>query len=443
MSVFRKYDIRGIYPAEINEKFAFRLGKAIGSFFEGKGKLVVGRDVREGGEVLKENLIKGILETGCSVIDLDFSTTPLVGIASHLLNCNGGVMVTASHNPKEYQGFKIFSYTSPLSYESGIGKIEEIFKLGIFLQGSGSLEKRNILSEYIKFLLDRAKPKKEKKIVVDCMQGSASFFVKPLLEMVGVEFEVINDKPNPHFPCCKGTPNPEDEENLVLLKEKVRDEKANFGFAFDGDGDRLAMVDGNGKIIPPYKIFCILSEHLMEKGFRNFVINIAMPTFVREFIESRGGKVYISKVGRSYVIEEMKKRDACFAAEISGHYFFKDIFYLDDALFCMLKILEIEDFEARAKSLPEVYTEEIRILAFDEQKDLIIKKLKERLKDYTLITLDGVKVQFSSGSILIRKSNTEPVIKIVIEGSSKPVFEEIKKFYEDVIRKEIEGIQNA
>ncbi len=443
MTVFKKYDIRGIYPSEINGEFALRLGKAIGSFFEGKGTLVVGRDVRQGGDILKENLIRGILSTGCDVIDIDFSTTPLIGIATYLLNCKGGIMVTASHNPKEYQGFKIFSYTSPLSYETGIGKIEEIFKKEIFLQGKGNLEKKNILEDYIKFLLSRAEPKKEKKIVIDCMQGSTSFFVKPLLEEIGIEFDVINDKPNPHFPCCKGVPNPENEENLALLKEKVRDEEANLGFAFDGDGDRLAVVDSNGNLVPPYKIFCILSEHFLEKNYRNFVVNIAMPTFVREFIESKGGEIYVSKVGRSYVVEEMKNRDAFFAAEISGHYFFKDIFYLDDAFFCMLKILEIDDFEARARSLPDVYTEEIKIPAFDEQKDIIMKKIEEILKDYTLITLDGIKVQFESGSILIRKSNTEPVIKVVIEGTSKAIFDQIKKFYEDIIKKEIEEIQSA
>jgi len=440
--IFKPYDVRGIYPEEINEEIAFKIGAAFGTYV--KGKIVVGHDSRLSSPSLKKALVKGLISTGANVIDIGLTTTPIVTFATRYLNCEGGVMVSASHNPKNYNGFKFYGKNGlPIGMGYGLEKIKEIFESNSFLKGKGKVIKRRILKPYSKFLLSQIKIEKavKMKVVVDCGNGSAGIIYPKILKKIGLKVHEICCEPNGNFPNHE--PDPSKEENLEDLKEKVVKINADMGFAYDGDGDRLVVIDKNGKVVNSAVIFSILIKSALEKSPGGKIIYTVVDSrAIEEMIRKNNGIPVACRVGHTFISQKMNEENAILAGEISGHYYFKEMFGCDDALFATLKLIEYlvnsgKDLEYFDKALPKYLSKRLRYPIEESEKVSFVENLKEEFlrKKYRIDTTDGVKVIFEDAWLLVRASNTEPLIVIVYEGVNKEAFEKMESLAEEIVKK--------
>jgi phosphomannomutase/phosphoglucomutase len=445
MSIFRAYDVRGIYPTEVNEETALKMGKAFGTF--NPGKIVVGNDLRLSGPFLKKEFIKGLLSTNATVIDIGMVTSPITMFATKHLKCDGGVIVSASHNPKEYNGFKFYYKNGvPVSYESGINKIEKIFKDEKFSKGEGKLIKKDVIENYSDFLLSKINVKKpvRLKIVVDAGNGTTGTIYPKILKKLGIDVVELFCEPDGNFPHHE--PNPCKVGVLVDLQKKVLETKADIGFAFDGDGDRMAVVDEKGKVVYMGLVFSILIDNALKENPGSKVVYTVLDSkAIDDVIRKKNGIPVICKVGHTYITEKLIEENAVIAGEISGHYYFKDTNGADDALFACLKLIEslvtsgkkISDCE---KEFPKYFSEVSEALRFPvkaSEKFPFIDKLKKEFinKGYKIDTIDGVKAIFEDGWALFRPSNTEPIISMSYEAYNENAFKRIKKFVEEIIAK--------
>jgi len=443
MSIFRAYDVRGIYPTELNEGVALKMGKAFGTF--SPGKIVVGNDLRLSGPSLKKELIRGLLATGATVIDIGMVTSPITMFATRHLKCDGGVIVSASHNPKEYNGFKFYYKDGiPVSYESGINKIEKIFKDKNFSEGNGKLIKKDVIEDYSNFLLNKINLKKpvRLKIVVDAGNGTTGTIYPKILRKLGIDVVELFCEPDGNFPNHE--PNPFKPGTLVELQKKVLETNADLGFAFDGDGDRMAVVNEKGKVVYVGVVFSMLIDNELKKEPGSKVVYTVMDSkAIDDVIRSKGGVPIVCRIGHTYITEKLIEENAVIAGEISGHYYFKDTNGADDALFACLKLIEslvtsgkkISDYEKEfPKYLSEV-SEALRFPVKASEKFPFIEELKKEFikNGYKIVTIDGVKVVFDDGWALFRPSNTEPIISMSYEAYNENAFKRIKKFVEEII----------
>jgi phosphomannomutase/phosphoglucomutase len=442
MSIFKAYDIRGIYPAEIGERVAYRIGAAFGTL--NYGKIAVGCDTRLSGPQLKEHFIKGVSSTGSEVLDIGVVTTPAVVFAIEHFNCDGGVNITASHNPKEYNGFKLFDGNAmPISYESGIGKLKEIFERENYRKGSGSSSTRAIKEEYINFIvaLVRVKIGNRLSVVIDGSNGAAGLYAPEIYRRRGMTVHELNCTADGNFPGHD--PDPSKGENLLDAKSRVKEVGADLGFVYDGDGDRLAVIDEEGTAIESSRIFSLLAKHLLEeKPGAKIVHDALMSGMAIETIKKYGGRAIPCRVGHTYIAQKMMEEAAEFGGELSGHYYFKETFFADDAILASLKLIELFSKEGKKlsefmKDFPEYLSENVRISVKESEKFLFIAQLKAELEKegYALDCLDGVKVMFENGWALFRASNTEPKISIAYESRDKEEFNTIKDFVQSIIKK--------
>ena len=262
MSIFKAYDIRGIYTSEIDERVAYRIGAAFGTL--NPGKIAVGCDTRLSGPHLKEQFIEGVCSTGSEVLDIGVVTTPIVVFATQRLKCDGGVNITASHNPKEYNGFKLFDKNAmPISYESGIGKLKKIFENNRYAEGTGDSSTHAIKEDYIMFILARVKIENRLSVVIDGSNGAAGLYAPEIFRRLGLPVHDLNCVPDGDFPGHD--PDPSREENLSDATSKVKEVGADLGFVYDGDGDRLAVIDADGAAIESRRIFSLLALHLLNE----------------------------------------------------------------------------------------------------------------------------------------------------------------------------------
>ena len=445
MPIFRAYDIRGIYPTQINEEFAFKIGEAFGTF--NPGKIIVGNDARLSGPTLKQQLIKGLVSTGCDVIDVGMVATPIIIFSTKHLKCDGGIMITASHNPKEFNGFKFNDANAiPISYESGINEIQKIFNSEKFSEGEGSVVKKNIIEEYSNFLLSKINITKsvDMKIVVDVGNASPGLIYPKVLKKIGIDVYELYCEPDGNFPNHQ--PDPSKKENMIDLQKKVLEVKADLGFAYDGDGDRLGVVDENGKIIEPNQIFALLIQQVLDKKPNSKIVYDALSSMmIEDVIKKNNGIPVVSKVGHTYITQRMVKENAILAGELSGHYYFEEIFNSDDALFASLRLLEFltksgKKLKDHFKDLPKYYSqvsEGMRIPIKESEKFSFIKNLNEELrnKGYNIDTLDGVKIMFDDGWALLRPTHTESKISVAYESRSEQGFKRIKEFVEKIVER--------
>jgi phosphomannomutase len=445
MSIFRAYDVRGIYPTEVNEEVALKIGKAFGSF--NPGKIVVGDELRLSSPSLKKELIKGLLSAGATVIDIGTVTSPIVMFAIRHLKCDGGINVTASHNPKEYNGFKFYYKGGiPIDFETGLIKIQDILEKEKFSEGKGKLIKKDIMKDYSDFILSMIKLKTpvKMKIVVDAGNGSIGRIYPKIFKRLGLDVYELFCEPDGNFPNHE--PNPSKIENLSQLQEKVLELRADLGFAYDGDGDRLAVVDKNGGIVYVGVIFSILINNALKKEPGSKIIYTVLDSkAIDDVIREEGGIPVVSRVGHTYITQKMVDEGAVVAGELSGHYFFKETFGADDALFASLKVIEtlvnsnkkISDFADKFPKYFSQVSEGLRIPIKEIEKFNFIEKLKDDFKSrgFNLDTTDGVKILFDDGWALFRPSNTEPIISISYEAENKASFERIKNFVDDIIKR--------
>ncbi|MEM5830381.1 MAG: phosphomannomutase/phosphoglucomutase [Candidatus Aenigmatarchaeota archaeon] len=442
--VFRAYDIRGIYPNEINEDFAYKLGIAISKFLKQKNKkVVVGNDVRLSSESLKNSLIKALNESGVKVIDIGLVPTPLVSIATKMLKANLGISVTASHNPKEWNGF-ILNDSKGIAIGLGFGleKIRDLMKeeANIKSKKEGITEKINFEEKYLEFIRKKFNFQSNLKVIIDAGNGNASEILPKILKEYnkGINIELFC-RFDGNFP--NRDPEPK-KENLSKLIEKVLIEKADIGFAYDGDADRIAVIDERGNVLSSHQILSLLMQSYGSKmKNKKVVIEVLSSLAAMEEIKKYKAKPIISKVGRTYIQNEMYKNKALLAAEISYHFYFKEAFYQDDTIFATLKILELlsktnKKVSELIKDVPNYFYESKRVEISDEKKFMFVESLEKDFKDYKIEKIDGIKVWLDAESwICIRASNTEPKISIAYESKNQKRFEELKEIANRIIEK--------
>lgn len=439
--MFRAYDIRGVYGKDLTEETAFRIGAAFGTI--NKGKIAVGMDARLSSPSLKEKLIGGLISTGCSVVDVGLITSPMMIFAVGNYRLDGGIMITASHNPKEYNGFKVFAKGAmPVSYESGLGRIERLVSEGKFAKGKGAVEKKNIVEDYSKFLLGQVSFNgKKMKVVVDGGNGAAGKINAEILRKAGFDVIELYCNPDGNFPNHQ--PDPMEPENTEDLCEMVQDLDADLGLAFDGDGDRLGIIDKGGKRTSNNYIFILLAKHALAKHPNGkIVINISCSMAVEDCVKKWGGIPVECKVGHTYITQKMAEVGGAFAGELSGHFFFKEFFSGDDALLAGLKLLEFlinnkTSIPHEAAQIPKYFSEveeNIVIPIKEEDKAPFMEKIKRDMKKkgYKILDIDGVKVLFEDGWLLFRPSNTTPLIRYGYESRTKDGFERIRKLAEEI-----------
>lgn len=444
-SVFRAYDIRGKYPEELDEKFAFEIGKAFGTF--NPGKIVVGTDVRLSGPPLKKKLIEGLNSTGCDVIDIGIVTTPMALFTTWFYNYDGGVMITASHNPKEYNGF-LFNKKGgiPISKEGGLNRIKEIFENKKFSQGKGMCIEKGIIEDYTNYVISKTNLKTpiKMKVVIDAGNGTTGKIYPNAFRKLGIGVVELFCEYDGNFPNRE--PDPSKLQHLHYLQKKVLETNADIGFAYDCDGDRIAVVDERGKIVYVGVVFSIFIKSMLSKNPNSKIVYTALDSdAIIDVIKKNGGIPVVCKVGHTFITEKMLEADAILSGELSGHYFFKDMNYADDLLFGSLKLIEflleskrkISDYE---KEFPKYYSEvseKMRFPVKDSEKFKFIDMIKSEFEKsgHKVDTLDGVKVFFNDGWIIFRPANTEAKISISYESKTKEGFERLKQISNQVIER--------
>lgn len=434
MSIFRAYDIRGLYPSEVNESLAEKLGKAFGTYIqekEGNATIAVAGDVRLSTPSLKASLVKGLLSTGATVLDIGMVTTPMLYFTVASLGLEGGMVVSASHNPKDYNGFKPVAKKGVcLSWETGIRKIKEILDSGDFKKGKGRRETKNIEEEYIQHLVSKAPSNKKLKVVIDPGNGACSLVAPRVFKRLGHEVVELFCKPDGSFPNHEADPTK--KKNLVSLQEKVKETGADLGIAYDTDGDRLGVVNEKGEVVENNKIFSLFVQEALEKNPHSPVVyEVVVSKAVEDTIRRCGGIPILSRVGHSYIQSTLTEKNAILAGENSGHYYFPENFGYDDAIFASLKAAELLNkgtLSEREKEIPFYLTsEEFRPACSDEKKFTVVELLQKKFREdgFHVTDIDGARVVLDKCWFIIRASNTAPQLVVRWEAVDEKNFEKI------------------
>lgn len=441
--IFRSYDIRGIYEEELTNELAFQVGMAFGSISD--KTVIVGHDARSSSNALNTNLIKGLIETGVNVIDIGLVTTPMLYYARELYNKPYAIMITASHCAKEYNGFKLCDKEGAM-YGEKIKKFLNIVLKGNFKKGIGNVEFKDITFDYKKMILDKIVLGKRKiKAVVDCGNGTTSYYNPDILKDLGVDVIPLYCNSNPTFP--NHIPDPAVDKNMEDLRKAVINENADLGIAFDGDGDRIGVVDEKGNLIRT-DMFMIIIWKSIYKTCKNKTasFDVKCSKALKEELEKLGLKTKYNKTGHSYLKKAVKDNNYDFAGEFSGHVCFNDDFYgFDDALYAacrLLKILSNSNFSI-SKYLDDVpkyvSSSESYIKVLESKKDLIVNKVLKYAKEkkYKVTKVDGVRIEYDDGFALVRKSNTSACITVRFEGKTLAEMESHRLEILKIINEEI------
>lgn len=445
--IFREYDIRGVYNEQFDDEFAYHLGKAFASYAVGRlGKknlrLSLGYDARQSSVALIEALRKGFTESGAHVYMLGLVTSPISYFSTFNLDLDGGIMVTGSHNPSEYNGFKI-SFGKTTIFGEEIQKLKKIILDKNYVSGAGSSEKHDIFPAYLERYKKEFGQMKPFKVVLDCGNGAAGSIVRKLYNAVGLNPEILFEEPDGRFP--NHHPDPTVEKNLKDLAAKVKETGAVVGIGFDGDADRIGIVDHTGKMIYGDELMTIFSRSVLEKSPGKKIIgDVKCSDRMYADIKKYGGVPVLWKTGHSLIKEKVKEDHAPFGGEMSGHVFFADRNYgYDDAPYAGLRLCEI--ISQTGKTIPELLaglpsafnTPEIRIDTTEDKKILIVEKVKEAFSrpsdEYQLNLIDGIRISFKDGWALARASNTQPVLVVRFEASTQAGLDRIQKSIMSVV----------
>ncbi len=435
--IFRQYDIRGVVDEDLTEEVVLLIGKAFGTYLQGQGgkTISVGGDVRLSTPRFQKVLIEGLVSTGINVYELGTVPTPVQYFSLFKLNVDGGIMITGSHNPPEFNGFKMSVGQSSI-YGEEIQKLREIIESNNFVKGNGTVKKIDIIPNYIEDIESRIHIKNKIKVVFDCGNGAASLVIEKLMRELGVEAYTLYCEPDGHFP--NHHPDPTIEKNLSDLKEEVLRLKADFGVAYDGDADRIGVIDDKGNVVWGDQLLILFARDLLkEQKGEKIIFEVKCSQALPEMIEAAGGEPIMWKTGHSLLKKKMKETNAKIAGEMSGHLFFADRYYgYDDAIYASARLIELIAKEGKNISelladVPKYYsTPEMRIeCASDKEKFEIARKASEFFKEnYEVIDVDGVRIQFGDGWGLVRASNTQPVLVARFEAKTPERLEEIKNF---------------
>ena len=442
--IFREYDVRGVVDKDLNDETAELLGKGLATLTKRAGghTLAVGRDCRTHSERLQRALVKGAISTGIHVIDVGVGPTPLVYFAANTLPVDGLAMITGSHNPPEYNGFKI-GVGKTTMYGEDIQKLRKLIEAKDFETSKlqGTVSAFDIHTPYHHFVSSTVKRKRPLKVVVDAGNGVGGAVAVPLLTRMGYQVvplfcEMDGTFPNHH-------PDPTVAKNLEALIAKVKAEKADVGVAFDGDADRIGVVDDQGEIIWGDRLMILLSRHVLKEQPGAAIVGEVKCSFtLYDDITAHGGQAIMWKTGHSLIKAKMKEAHAALAGEMSGHIFYKHRFFgFDDAPYTAARLLEILSHESKPLSqlladVPVTYsTPELRFDTIEEKKFALVKRCIEHLKakKLTLNEVDGVRVTWPDGWGLVRASNTTPILVVRYEAKTKERLKEIQTLIDGVI----------
>ncbi len=432
--IFREYDIRGIAEDDLAAPLAENLGKAIGTSIQkiGSKNIVICRDNRISSKRLRDELVSGLLSTGCEVTDIGELPTPILYFSIIHYHKDAGVMITGSHNPPEFNGFKI-CYGKRSIYGDEIQELRRIIERGVFKKGKGVLYEENPMRSYINCIKERINMEKKVKVVVDAGNGTTSVIGPHLLREIGCEVIELYCQSDGNFPHHH--PDPTIVENLKDLIFATKKERADIGIGYDGDGDRIGVVDEEGEIIWGDKLMIIFAREVIAKNpGAKIVFDIKCSQNLPEEIERAGGVPLMWKTGHSLIEAKIKEERALLGGEMSGHVYFADNYFgYDDALFAAARLVEI--LSRTSKRLSHFLTDitkyestpEIRIPYSDEKKFELVSRVKKYFKErYRTVDIDGVKVFFEDGWGLLRASNTQPILVLRFEAHTREKLEEIK-----------------
>ncbi len=424
--IFKAYDIRGIYPEQLNEKTAEKIGKAFVSFLGAK-KVVVGMDMRPHSIPLFNALAKGITDMGADVINIGLCSTPMSYFANGTLGADGSIMITASHNTKEWNGFKLCRKEAiPISGLTGIADIEALVLADKFTPAAdkGKISQADVSEGYAKFLKSHAKLNKKLKIVVDYANAMGSY------EIAGIEdlFEIIPlyKELDGNFPNHEA--NPLHTATLDDLRKKVIETGAVFGAGFDGDADRCGFVDDKGEIIPMDLFTALIAQDILSEGPATILYDLRSSWSVKECIEENGGKAVMSRVGHAFIKAQMRETGAVFAGELSGHYYFKENFVAESQGLALIKLANLVC--KKNKSVSEMVAPLRKYYASGEINSKvsdvkpILAKIKEKYTDGRMFELDGISVEYPTWWFNVRSSNTEPLVRLIVESKNQAEMEQ-------------------
>lgn len=425
-SIFRAYDVRGVYPAEINEETSYHLGRAFAELIGGSGKVLVGRDVRLSGESLASALTSGLVDGGLDAYQAGVVPTPALYLGVVEGGFGGGVQVTASHNPPEWNGFK-FVLGDGETVSEGAG-MEQLRRLAsISLQRGGKprpIDARavDLIEPYIEKIAGHVRLRRRVRVAVDFSNGATCVAGRRLLERIGCDVLGINDVPDGRFPAHPPEPR---EETLTELMRLVREEEPDLGVAFDGDGDRAVFIDDRGRMIEGDMALAVIVMKMNRRG--RVVYDVSSSTALEEVIARSGCEPVLSRVGRAFMLRKVRETGAIIGGEKSNHLYFSELYGFDDGIFAAARMAEIvsgmeERLSSLIDSVPRYPSSPIySIDVSDDYKFLVVERVAERLRGVAkrIILIDGVKAYLDGGWILIRASNTMPQIKYTAEAENE------------------------
>jgi phosphomannomutase/phosphoglucomutase len=442
-NIFRMYDIRGIAEEDLNDEVVELIGKAYGTFMVRKQyrQVSVGRDLRLSSDRIQMALVQGILSTGLDVIDVGVLPTPVLYFSIVHLSTDGAVMVTGSHNPIEFNGLKMNEGLLSI-YGEDIQTIKRLIEANDFEKGSGTLTEEEIVSEYKKMLKERIRLNRAFKIVIDAGNATAGPIAPEIYESLGCEVICLYCEPDGNFP--NHLPDPTVMEYIEDLRKTVVREKADFGLGYDGDSDRVGVVDEKGRPVYADKILALLSREVLSRNpGRKIIFDVKCSQMLPEEIRKAGGEPFMWMTGHSLIKKKMKEENAPIAGEMSGHIFFKDGYFgFDDGIYVSLRLVQLlsnqnQTLGQLVDDLPQfVSTPEIRIACPDEKKFEVIQKLIDDFKkSYEVVDVDGARVEFGDGWGLVRASNTQPKLVLRFEAKTEDRLNEIRDIFKEKLSK--------
>jgi phosphomannomutase/phosphoglucomutase len=445
--IFRAYDIRGIFGEDLTEEVATQIGVAIANFLGGK-TVVVGRDVRISGEELQDALVSGLVSR-CEVTDVGVVPTPILYFATNRLLKDAGIMVTASHNPPEWNGFKAFRGKKGSIYGKDMKTIRDSTKdvdtKNLGKKKGKEISYEGIISEYQDFVQSKIVIERKLNVVADTANGTCGLVAPALFKQLGCNIFTLNEEPDGTFPAH--LPVPKLETLGELMKEVVK-RKADFGIGYDGDGDRAVFIDEKGKLIPGDLTLLIFAKDALQKNPGGKVVyELSCSMAVEEYVNKLGGIPIVERVGHTFIMDRMIKEKALLGGEKSSHFYFADVYGMDDGVFASLRLAEIlskndqtlSEIVAALPQYPSVYEKNFE--CNDKLKFVVIEKLRSQFKEHGLKTLDidGVKLIEKDGWVILRASNTEPVIRISAEARTEEKLKELYDFAVSELNKAMKG----
>jgi phosphomannomutase len=441
-SVFKAYDVRGIYPSEIDEDGAYAVGRAYVEHFEPR-RVAVGRDMRTSSPTIAAAVVRGAAEGGADVVDVGLIGTEMLYYAVGALGLDGGIAVTASHNPKEYTGMKIVRRGAlPVGGDSGLLDVRRRAERGFGpAESPGDVHTEDIYPGWIEKVMSFLDPAAVRplRVVIDAANGMAGAMLPPVLDRLPVDAVRCYFEPDGTFPNHE--PNPLLPENRAFIVAKVLEERADLGIAFDGDADRCFFVDDTGEFVPGDFVTALLAEAVLEREpGATIIYDVRASWAVRDVVAAAGGRALVNRVGHAFIKHRMREEDAAFAGEVSGHYYFRDYFQADSGVVPMLLMLEL--VSRSGKRLSEILasfreryflTGELNTTVDDVA--LKLQELKERFgPEGDVSHLDGVSVTATDWHMNVRPSNTEPLLRLNLEACSQELMERKRDEVLDVIR---------